>query len=125
MQTVSCPSCGAEVHFRSHASVLAVCEYCHSTILKDADSVRDLGKMSAVLEDYTPIQIGTAGVHDGLHFTVVGRIQQRYRAGTWNEWYLLFADASPAWLGDSSGLDTLTRERSTQDALPVFGLARL
>ena len=72
MQTVSCPSCGAEVHFRSHASVLAVCEYCHGTILKDADSVRDIGKMSAVLEDYSPIQIGTAGVHEGVHFTVVG-----------------------------------------------------
>ena len=121
MQTVSCPSCGAEVHFRSHASVLAVCEYCHSTILKDADAVRDVGKMSAVLEDYTPIQIGTAGVHDGVHFTVVGRIQQRYSAGTWNEWYLLFDDASTAWLGDSSGLYTLTRERSTQATLPVFG----
>ena len=110
MQTVSCPSCGAEVHFRSHASVLAVCEYCHSTILKDADSVKDVGKMSAILEDYSPIQIGTAGVYDGLHFTVVGRIQQRYSAGTWNEWYVLFDDTSTGWLGDSSGLYTLTAE---------------
>ena len=110
MQTVSCPSCGAEVHFRSHASVLAVCEYCHSTILKDADSVKDVGKMSAVLEDYSRIQIGTAGVYDGRHFTVVGRIQQRYSAGTWNEWYVLFDDTSTGWLGDSSGLYTLTAE---------------
>lgn len=120
MQTVSCPSCGAEVHFRSHASVLAVCEYCHSTLLKDAESLKNLGTMSAVLEDYSPIQVGTAGVFDGLNFTVVGRIQQRYAAGTWNEWYVLFDDASTAWLGDSSGLYTMTRERKAAGTLPAF-----
>ena len=50
MQIVSCPSCGAEVKFRSHASVMAVCEYCNTRVLKDADAVKDLGKMSSVLE---------------------------------------------------------------------------
>ena len=124
MQTVSCPSCGAEVHFRSHASVLAVCDYCHGTILKDADSVKDIGKMSAVLEDYSAIQVGTAGVHEGVHFTVVGRIQQRYAAGTWNEWYVLFDDASTAWLGDSSGLYTMTHERKANGSLPAFAELR-
>jgi hypothetical protein len=78
MQIVSCPSCGAEVTFRSHASV-AVCEYCSTRVLKDADAVKDLGKMSSVLEDYSPIQIGTAGVLGRRPFTVVGRIQLRYR----------------------------------------------
>ncbi|MET3130197.1 putative RNA-binding Zn-ribbon protein involved in translation (DUF1610 family) [Oxalobacteraceae bacterium GrIS 1.11] len=118
MQTVSCPSCGAEVAFRSHASVMAVCGYCNTTVLKDAEAVKDLGKMSSVLEDYSPLQIGTAGVHGGQHFTVVGRIQLRYAAGMWNEWYLLFDDGSAAWLGDSSGLYTLTTERKVGSALP-------
>jgi len=74
MQKVSCPSCGAEVSFRSAASVMAVCEYCHSTLLKDAESVKDIGKMSDVLEDYSPLQINTSGEYQGKHFTVVGRI---------------------------------------------------
>jgi len=86
MQKVSCPSCGAEVSFRSAASVMAVCEYCHSTLLKDAESVKDIGKMSDVLEDYSPIQINTSGEYQGKHFTVVGRIQLRYDDGFWNEW---------------------------------------
>ena len=130
MQIVSCPSCGAEVQFKSHAAVLAVCAYCHASLLKDADSVKDLGKMSAVLEDYTRLQIGSAGVAGGRHFTLVGRIQLRYEQGTWNEWYVLFDDASTAWLGDSSGLYTLTRERDVDGdgngdgngdgALPAF-----
>ncbi|EEF23643.1 conserved hypothetical protein, partial [Ricinus communis] len=110
MQIVSCPSCGAEVTFRSHASVMAVCEYCSTRVLKDADAVKDLGKMSSVLEDYSPIQIGTAGVLGGRPFTVVGRIQLRYSAGMWNEWYLLFDDGKTAWLGDSSGMYTITAE---------------
>jgi uncharacterized Zn finger protein (UPF0148 family) len=112
MQNVSCPSCGAPVQFRSHASVLAVCDYCQTTVLKEADAVKDLGKMSALLEDYSPLQIGTSGVHGGRSFSIIGRIQLRYAAGMWNEWYLLFDDGSAAWLGDSSGMYTLTTEKT-------------
>jgi hypothetical protein len=84
MQTVNCPGCGAEVRFRSSAAVMAVCEYCHSTLLREADQVRDIGKMSAV-EDYSPLQIGTSGIWPndgkGQGFTLVGRLQLRYDAG--------------------------------------------
>lgn len=121
MQIVSCPSCGAEVKFRSHASVMAVCEYCGTSVLKDADAVRDLGKMSAVLEDYSPIQIGTSGVLGGRSFTVVGRIQLRYAAGLWNEWYLLFDDGGASWLGDSSGMYVVTSMTKLDGPLPAFG----
>src|SRR5689334_20652880 len=103
MQKVSCPSCGAEVAFRSVASVMAVCEYCHSTLLKDAESVKDIGKMAQVLEDYSPIQINTTGEQHGRRFTVVGRIQLTYDSGFWNEWYVLFDDGNGAWLSDASG----------------------
>ena len=125
MQIVSCPGCGAQVTFRSHASVVAVCEFCRATVMKDADAARDLGKMSSVLEDYTRLQIGTAGVLGGRHFSVVGRIQLRYAAGMWNEWFILFDDAGTGWLGDSSGLYTVTTavttETRAEGALPAFG----
>jgi uncharacterized protein (DUF983 family) len=120
MQIVSCPSCGAQVQFRSHASVVAVCEFCRATVMKDADAVKDLGKMSSVLEDFTRIQIGTAGVLGGRNFSVVGRIQLRYSAGMWNEWFLLFDDTATGWLGDSSGLYTVTTEAKADGALPDF-----
>src|SRR4051812_35173734 len=120
MQIVSCPSCGAEVKFRSHAAVCAVCEFCRATVVKDAGAVKDLGKMSSVLEDFTPIQIGTAGVLGGRNFSVIGRIQLRYSAGMWNEWFLLFDDTSTSWLGDSSGLYTITTERPAEGPLPSF-----
>ncbi|PLQ01785.1 DUF4178 domain-containing protein [Cupriavidus pauculus] len=131
MQTVNCPGCGAEVSFRSSAAVMAVCEYCHSTLLREADQVRDIGKMSAVLEDYTPLQMNTSGVWQGQGFTLVGRIQLRYDAGLWNEWYLLFDDGSDGWLADASGQYMLTRRVATEDAakalpgkLPQFASLR-
>lgn len=120
MQNVSCPSCGAPIAFRSHASVMAVCEYCRATVVKEADAVRDLGKMSEVLEDYSRIQVGTAGVHGGRSFTVVGRIQLRFDAGMWNEWYLLFDDGKDGWLGDASGQYTMTTKRESGAGLPAF-----
>jgi uncharacterized protein (DUF983 family) len=124
MQTVSCPSCGAPLSFRSHASVMAVCEFCRATVVKDLDSVRDLGKMSEVLEDYSPVQIGTAGSVGGRSFTVIGRIQLRYASGIWNEWFLLFDDGSNGWLGDSSGRYVITTERPLGDIYPGFDMIR-
>jgi hypothetical protein len=120
MQQVACPSCGAQVAFKSHASVMAVCEYCKTTVLKDADTVKDMGRMSDVLEDYSPIQIGTSGQLAGRSWTVIGRIQLRYDAGLWNEWYIMFDGGEAAWLGDFSGLYTLTVEKKSADPLPAF-----
>lgn len=118
MQKVSCPNCGGEVTFRSVASVMAVCEYCQSTLLKDADSVRNIGKVAEALEDYSPIQINTSGTYQGRAFTVVGRIQLRYDAGYWNEWSILFDDGAPGWLSDASGqyVVTLPQEASGSGA---------
>ncbi|MDM5179835.1 DUF4178 domain-containing protein [Massilia sp. DJPM01] len=125
MQIVSCPSCGAEVRFKSHAAVMAVCEFCRATLLKDAESVKNLGTMSSVLEDYSPIQIGTCGMLGGRNFTVVGRIQLRYTQGMWNEWYVLYGDGGNGWLGDSSGQFTMSAERKVQETLPAFEKLRI
>ncbi len=99
---------------------MAVCEFCRAAVLKDADDVKDIGKISSVLEDFSPIQMQAAGVFGGRNFTVVGRIQLRYEQGMWNEWYLLFDDASASWLGDSSGLYTITTAREVAGPLPCF-----
>jgi ribosomal protein S27E len=108
MLSVSCPGCGAPVEFKSHASALAVCAFCRTSVVRDDDTLRQPGKLSAVLEDYSPIQLGAAGRYGTHDFTVIGRIQLRYDAGLWNEWFLLFDDGSTGWLGDASGAYTVT-----------------
>ena len=124
MQKVSCPSCGAPLTFKSHASVMAVCSYCKSTVVKDADAVRDIGKMSSVLEDYSPLQVGTSGIFGGQSFTLIGRIQLRYDAGLWNEWHAMFDDGHTGWLSEAGGLYTLTLEKPYAEALPAFSQVR-
>ena len=121
MFRLACPGCGAEVVFRSATSAIAVCQYCRSTLLRDADGVRDVGKMAVALEDYSPIRITTSGVYAGRAFGVVGRIQLRYDAGFWNEWYILFDDGAAGWLSDASGQYAVTLDGGIADDAPPFG----
>lgn len=103
---------------------MAVCGFCRTTMLKDADSVRDLGKMAEVLEDYSPIRIGVSGVFNQHAFTVIGRIQLRYDAGFWNEWYVISDEGRPAWLSDASGQFAVTAEAAGPPDPPKFGSLR-
>jgi len=121
MQKISCPNCGGEVVFRSAASVMAVCGYCQSTLLKDADSVKNIGKMSDLLEDYSPLQITTTGTYQGRSFSLVGRLQLRYENGLWNEWHAMFDDGTTGWLSDGSGQFVFTMEdASPAESFPPF-----
>lgn len=115
-----CPSCGATVAFKSPASVMAVCSYCQTTVLKDAQSVKDIGKMASVLEDYSPLQIGTTGIYQQQGFTVLGRIQLKYDDGLWNEWYVLFDDGKEGWLSEASGQYTFNFCDGNADDAPPF-----
>lgn len=110
MYKVACPGCGADVAFKSAASVLSACEYCQTTVLRTDEGVRDLGKRAALFEDYSPIQLGTTGVFNNKAFTVLGRIQMRYEAGFWNEWFIAFEDNTHGWFSDASGQYTILKD---------------
>lgn len=120
MYKVACPGCGADVVFKSAASVLCACEYCETMVLRTDEGVRDLGKRAALFEDYSPIQLGTTGVYAHHAFTVVGRIQMRFEAGFWNEWYVLFDDNTGGWFSDASGQYTILREAKPMADAPAF-----
>jgi endogenous inhibitor of DNA gyrase (YacG/DUF329 family) len=124
MLTVSCPGCGAPVEFKSHASALAVCPFCRTSVVRDDAATRHAGRLSAVLEDYSPIQLGTAGIVDRRGFTVIGRIQLRYEHGLWNEWFVLFDDGATGWLGDASGTYMMTTARGIDELAPSFDALR-
>ena len=117
---IPCPNCGAQIQFRSPASVMAVCEYCKTTVLKELDAVKNLGKMSDVLEDYSPLQLNTSGIYGTHSFTIIGRLQLRYADGMWNEWYVMFENGKTAWLSDASGQYTMTTEVPASNDLPPF-----
>ncbi|MDB5805560.1 MAG: hypothetical protein JWN73_2882 [Betaproteobacteria bacterium] len=120
MKIGKCPSCGAPVKFRSEASVLAVCEYCNSTLLRQGEVLENLGKMAALQDDPTLLQLASEGSYKGTHFAVIGRVQMRYEDGLWNEWFLLFDDQRQGWLGEASGEFYVTFEKPLPAAPPNF-----
>ena len=120
MPTASCPSCGAPVEFKSAASVLAVCGYCTSTLVKRGTVLEEIGKMAALQDDPTLLQIGSEGVYKGVHFGVIGRIQLRYDAGLWNEWHIMFDDQRSGWLGEAAGEFYVNFEHVPALAPPPF-----
>jgi hypothetical protein len=99
----SCPSCGAEVPFKSRFAFMAVCNYCQSTIVRHDQDLENLGKMSDMPPDMSPLQIGTTGIFEKEKFEIIGRQKIGYANGNWNEWYILFQDGKDGWLADAQG----------------------
>lgn len=121
----ACPNCGAPVEFASAASASAVCAFCRSTLLRDGDTLSQIGQSAEIFEDYSPLQLGATGRWMGSGFAVVGRLQRGSELGNWNEWHLLF-DASGqdpdrprvAWLSEDNGQFVLSLEAPLSETPP-------
>ncbi|MBP7451582.1 MAG: DUF4178 domain-containing protein [Ottowia sp.] len=113
-----CPACGAPVEFKSAQSAYAVCAYCHSTVVREGDALKRIGKMAELFDDHSPLQLGAAGQIDGQGFQLVGRLQYKYAQGTWNEWHALMASGSSAWLSEDNGAYVFSRPIEAQREVP-------
>lgn len=120
MLAVNCPACGAKVNFQSAASILAVCEYCRSTLVRHDLNLENVGRMAELQEDGSPIQLRVEGKYRNVHFGVVGRIQLKFGAGFWNEWHLVFDDMRSGWLGESQGNYTISFLTQVPEQIPAF-----
>lgn len=119
---VACPSCGAPVRFRGATSIVSVCAFCKSTLVREGVKLEDIGKQAELLEDHSPIRIGTDGRHRGIGFNVVGRIQFAYADGVWNEWHVLFPGGKSAWLSDAGREYSITYLVPPQPVPPFVAL---
>ncbi len=97
-----CPSCGAPIQIKNQASLYAVCSYCGTKSLREADKLKEVGKVAALINDGTPLKIGTRGRFEGKPFEIIGRIQLQFAYGFWNEWHLDSGGRS-CWLGEATG----------------------
>ncbi len=119
----ACPHCGAAVEFASAASASAVCSYCRSTLVRDGDALRRIGVSAELFDDHTPLQLGASGRRQGIGFTLVGRLQYGYSAGSWNEWHALFDNGRSAWLSEDNGAYVLAFDAAPPaDAPPLADL---
>jgi hypothetical protein len=103
MKRFACPSCGAEVAFKSNVSVYAVCPYCESMLVRTDVDVEAIGRMAALPDDMSPLQIGAEGRFEGEHFGVIGRLKVGWRDGMWNEWHILTDSGRRGWIAEAQG----------------------
>jgi hypothetical protein len=97
-----------------------VCGYCRATLIRRDLDVEQVGTMAALLEDATPLRLGTEGAWQGTHFAVVGRVQVRWAGGRWNEWYCVFDDGRGGWLGEAAGEYAMSFAATVPEALPTW-----
>lgn len=110
VRSAQCPSCGAEIEFRSAASVFVVCPHCsHASARSDA-KLELVGKVAEVAPIESPIALRATGDLEGRKFTVVGQLQLDHGAGPWNEWAIAFEDGSNAWVAEAQGQILVTIE---------------
>jgi hypothetical protein len=114
----ACPNCGAPVEFLSSASAFAVCSFCRSTIVRDGEALRKTGESAELFDDHSPLQLGASGSVQGAAFTLVGRLQYRYKDGTWNEWHALFDSGRSGWLAEDNGRYVLAFDAPLNEAAP-------
>ncbi|MBA3241936.1 MAG: DUF4178 domain-containing protein [Acidobacteria bacterium] len=124
----ACPSCGAEVIFKSGSSVVRVCDFCHSVVARTDRGVEDVGKVADVVESGSPLEVGLRGVCRGVAFELTGRAQLSHAAGgMWDEWYAALADGRWGWLSESQGRFHLTFQIQVPEpqSLPAFDALQL
>jgi ribosomal protein L37AE/L43A len=115
----ACPNCGAPVEFRSAASPIAVCSFCRSTLAREGEALRRIGRSAELFDDHSPLQRGAAGRFQGEAFTLVGRLQLRYDGGTWNEWHAWFDHGRSGWLSEDNGRYVMAFDAPLRDELPA------
>lgn len=76
--------------------------------------------MADLLEDSSPIRLGTTGTFRGETFSVIGRIQLKYASGVWSEWHLLFDQGRSGWLSDAGGEYVVSTLTAVNETLPAF-----
>ena len=113
-----CPGCGAPVAFRSAQSTHAVCAYCQSTVVREGETLKRIGKMAELFDDFSPLQLMASGQLDGEGFVLVGRLQYKYGQGVWTEWHALFNDGSTGYLSEDNGAYVFSRPVIATSAIP-------
>lgn len=114
----NCPSCGALVPFKIGSSMVVVCPHCRSVVARGDRRIEDLGKVAALVETDSPLQLGLRGKYRGMAFEITGRAQLGHSAGgVWDEWYLAFPNDQWGWLAEAQGRFYIT---FAEEEKPVF-----
>ncbi len=118
MLSTNCPACGAQLQFKSKLTVSLSCGYCSALIVRDSNDIRNAGKIGALLEDTSPLQLYSTGQSQLGQFQTIGRCQWSFDDGFWNEWFINFSTGKSGWLAEAQGQYVVCVEDSSTKLLP-------
>jgi hypothetical protein len=118
MLKLGCPSCGAEIIFKSKASIFGVCSYCSSMVVRHDLDLESLGKMAQLPTDMSPLQVGARGKFGNSAFELVGRLKLSWEGGYWSEWYALFENGKEGWLAEAQGQFMMSFPEAALSGIP-------
>ncbi|GAA6142912.1 DUF4178 domain-containing protein [Hydrogenophaga sp. 5NK40-0174] len=105
--------------FVSAQSSHAVCEFCQSVVVRQAQTLARVGKVAEEFADYSPLRLGQRGQWKGRDFTLVGRLQLGVENARWTEWQAAFADGSGhAFLSEDNGAFVMSERQVPGRELP-------
>jgi uncharacterized Zn finger protein (UPF0148 family) len=99
----ACPSCGAPVRFTAGTAQVLICAHCHTVVARAGAALEARGKVAAIVDTDSPLQLGVSGRFEHKPFRVVGHLQKDFGAGPWDEWYVELDGGELAWLSESEG----------------------
>ncbi len=102
-----------------------MCGYCQSTVVREGEVLRRLGKMAELFADYSPLQLLASGRWQNRGFMVVGRLQYKYGDATWSEWQVAFDDGGSGTLAEDNGAFVFTVPATVQKELPEAAYLRV
>lgn len=120
MQSAICPACGAAIQFKSRFSCMTVCPYCQSLLVRQENNLLLKGKVAALMDDPSALQIGTRGKYQDQSFEIIGLLKAEWEQGFWNEWYILEDNGTQAWMCEALGFLSYVREITIHDDLATY-----
>lgn len=104
-RAAQCPNCGAQVRFRTGASLVSICPQCKSAIARKGADLEAIGTVAELVPTSSPFRVGMdARPQKGARpFHIAGRLQLSTGEGTWDEWYVGFTDGTWGWLAEAQG----------------------
>lgn len=102
-KTARCPGCGAALEFKVGSARVVVCDHCGYAVGRSDQGFENLGKVADLIPTGARIALGARGRHEGVGFTVAGRLQLGWAQGVWDEWYVALDDGRWGWLAEDDG----------------------
>jgi LSD1 subclass zinc finger protein len=99
---VTCPGCRTELRFEHSGSWALGCAKCDALVLRDGTRFPGATVDMPMVEDLSPLRVGSAGTWNEKQFRVTGRVRVESERGYRNYWSLR-GDVPYAWLAQAFG----------------------